>query len=81
MVESLNNWIKDIKDLRVYARANKLRENIIELFHHSHWIGQMFEGKIMPLVLQVLKARTRGLCHLSYVKGDNYVAEVRDNND
>jgi hypothetical protein len=29
----------------------------------------------------VLKVRTRGLDHLSYVKGDNYVAEVRNNND
>jgi hypothetical protein len=26
-----------------------------------------------------LKARTRGLGHLSYVKGDNYVTEVREN--
>jgi hypothetical protein len=29
----------------------------------------------------MLKARTRELGHLSYVKGDNYVAKVRDNND
>jgi hypothetical protein len=41
----------------------------------------MFQGKILPPVLQVLKARTRGLGHLSYIKGDNYVAEVRDNNN
>jgi hypothetical protein len=44
-------------------------------------IGQIFEGKIVPPVLHVLKVRTRGLDYLSYVKGDNYVAEVRDNND
>jgi hypothetical protein len=32
-------------------------------------------------VLRVLKAKTRGLEHLSYVKGDNYIAEVHDNGD
>jgi hypothetical protein len=53
----------------------------MELFHHRRQIGRMFEGKILPPVLHVLKARTRGLGHLSYVKGDNYVAEVWDNND
>jgi hypothetical protein len=41
----------------------------------------MFQGKILPPVLRVLKARTRGLGRLSYVKGDNYVAKVRNNND
>jgi hypothetical protein len=41
-------------------------------------IGRMFE-KNLPHVLRVLKARTRGSCHLSYVKGDNYVTEVREN--
>jgi hypothetical protein len=35
----------------------------------------------LPAVLRVLKARTRGLSHLSLAKGDNYYAEVRDNGD
>jgi hypothetical protein len=81
MAESFNNWIKDIKDIPVCDLADKLREKIMELFHYMCWIGQMFQGKILPPVLQVLKARTRGLGHLSYIKGDNYVAEVRDNNN
>jgi hypothetical protein len=81
MAESFNNWIKDTKDLPVCELANKLREKIMKLFHRRRQIGRMFEGKILPPVLRVLKARTRGLDHLSYVKGDNYVAEVRDNND
>jgi hypothetical protein len=80
MVESSNNWIKDIKDLPVCELADKLREKIMELFHRRRWIGRMFEGKILPPVLRVLKATTRGLGHLSYVKEDNYVVEVRDNN-
>jgi hypothetical protein len=53
----------------------------MELFHRMRRIGQIFEGKIVPPVLHVLKVRTRGLDYLSYVKGDNYVAKVRDNND
>jgi hypothetical protein len=61
--------------------ADKLREKIMELFHRRRRIERMFEGKILPPVLRVLKARTRGLGHLSYVKGDNYVVEVQDNND
>jgi hypothetical protein len=61
--------------------ADKLREKIMELFHRRRRIGQMFEGKILPPILRVLKARTRGLGHLSYVNEDNYIAEVQDNND
>jgi hypothetical protein len=81
MAESFNNWIKDTKDLPVCELADKLREKIIDLFHRRHRIGRMFEGKILTPILRVLKARTRGLNHLSYVKGDNYVVEVRANND
>jgi hypothetical protein len=53
----------------------------MELFHRRSQIGRMFKGRILPPVLRMLKARTRGLNYLSYVKGDNYIAEVRDNND
>jgi hypothetical protein len=74
MAESFNNWIKDIKD-PVCELADKLREKIMELFHRRCRISRMFEGKILPPILWVLKARTRGLDHLSYVKGDNYIAE------
>jgi hypothetical protein len=81
MAESFNNWIKDTKDLPVCELADKLREKIIDLFHRRHRIGRMFEGKILTPILRVLKVRTRGLNHLSYVKGDNYVVEVRANND
>jgi hypothetical protein len=81
IAESFNNWIKDIKDLPKCELADKIREKIMELFHRRQWIGRMLKGKILPDVLQVLKTRTRGLDHLSYVKGDNYIAEVRDNGD
>jgi hypothetical protein len=81
MIESFNNWIKDSKDLPVCELADKLREKIMELFHRRCRISRMFEGKILPPVLRVLKDRTRGLDHLSYVKWNNYIAEVRDNSD
>jgi hypothetical protein len=44
-------------------------------------IACRLEGKILLAFLRVLKARTRGLGHLSLVKGDNYYAKVRDNGD
>jgi hypothetical protein len=81
IVESFNNWIKDIKDLPVCELADKIRKKIMGLFHRRRRIGRMLECKILPDVLRVLKARTRRLGHLSYVKGDNYITEVRDNDD
>jgi hypothetical protein len=81
IAESFNNWIKDIKDLPVCELADKIREKIMELFHRRRRISCRLEGKILSVVLHVLKARTRGLGHLSHVKGDNYYAEVRDNGD
>jgi hypothetical protein len=74
IVESFNNWIKDIKDLLVCELADKIRKKIMELFHRRRRIGRMLECKILSDILRVLKARTRGLGHLSYVKGDNYIA-------
>jgi hypothetical protein len=61
--------------------ADKIREKIMELFHKRWMIGRMLQGNILSAILRVLKAKTRGLGHLSYVKGDNYIAEVRDNSD
>jgi hypothetical protein len=81
IAESFNNWIKDIKDLFMCKLADKVRDKIMELFHRRRRIGWMLQGKILPAILRVLKARTRALCHLSYVKGDNYIIEVHDNGD
>lgn len=39
------------------------------------------QGKILPNVMKILNARTRGLGHLSLVKGDHYNGEVIDHND
>jgi hypothetical protein len=36
-------------------------------------------GRILPAILQILNARTRGLGHLSVIKGDHYSTEVWDN--
>jgi hypothetical protein len=77
----LNNWIKDWKDLPVCDLANKIREEIMELFHRRRRIGQRLQGCILPLVLHILHERTRGLGHLAVKKVYNYIAEVRDNNN
>jgi hypothetical protein len=79
MAEVFNNWVKDHKDLPVCDLAEKIREMTMELFHRRRMIGQKLEGRILPSVLALLKARTRGLGHLSIVKCDNYMADVRDN--
>jgi transposase-like protein len=76
ITESFNNWIKDINDIPVCELADKIREKIMALFHTRRNIGCRLQGKILPSVLRVLKARTRGLCHLSLAKGDNYYVEV-----
>jgi hypothetical protein len=78
MAEVFNNWVKDHKDLPVCDLAEKIREMTMELFHRRRRIGHKLQGIILPSVLAILKARTRGLGHLSIVKCDNYMAEVRD---
>jgi hypothetical protein len=68
IIESFNNWIKDINDLPMCELADKIREKIMKLFHRKR-IACMLEGKILSAVLRVLKARTRDLSHLSLAKG------------
>jgi hypothetical protein len=80
IAEVFNNWIKDWKDLPVCELADKIREEIMELFHRRRRIGQRLQGRILPSVVHILHARTIGLGHLTVKKVDNYVAEVRDNN-
>jgi hypothetical protein len=72
-----NNWIKEIKDLPVCELANKLRDVIMGLWHKRR-IGQRLEGNILPVVLHVLKAQTRGLGHLTVEHSDQFAARVVD---
>lgn len=76
IAEIFNKWIKEIKDLPVCELANKLREMIMILWHKRRKIGQRLQGKdkILPAVLHVLKAQTRGFGHLTVVQGDHYAA-------
>jgi hypothetical protein len=78
MAKVFNDWIKDHKDLPVCDIADKVREMAMELFHRRR-IGERLQGVILPSVMSTLKAQTRGLGHLTIVKSDNYMAEVRDN--
>jgi hypothetical protein len=79
MAEVFNNWIKDHKDLPVCDLADKIREMTMELFHRRRRISERLHGVILPSVMSTLNAQTRGLGHLTIVKSDNYMAEVRDN--
>lgn len=79
LAESFNNWIKDFKDLRVCDLVDKYREKVMVLWDKRRRIGQMLSGKILPAVTQQLKARTRGLGHLSVIRADSLDAEVCDN--
>jgi GTP cyclohydrolase I len=54
---------------------------LMELFFRRRRIGEKLNEKILPSIIHILRARTRGLGHLSLVKGDHYCAEVQDNNN
>jgi hypothetical protein len=71
-----NNWVKDHKDLPICELVDKIRVKIMELFFKRRRIGDKLEGKILPLIINILNARTRGLGHLSLAKNDYYSAEV-----
>jgi hypothetical protein len=78
LAEVFNNWIKDWKDLPVVELADKCREMIMVLWEKRRRIGDKLTGKILPAVLQQLKARTRGLGHLSVTKAGYFSAQVED---
>jgi hypothetical protein len=78
IAEVFKNWIKDIKDLPVCELADKLREKLMTLWHNRRRIEQRLDGRILPAVLYVLKAQTRGLGHLNVVHDDHYAAQVAD---
>jgi hypothetical protein len=48
----------------------------MELFFRRRWIGEGLHEKILPSILNILRACTTGLDHLSLIKGDHYCAEV-----
>ena len=64
LAESFNSWIKDVKDLPAHQLADKIREMIMELFFKRRRIGERLEGTILPVVINQLKMRTRGLAHM-----------------
>jgi hypothetical protein len=71
-----NNWIKDYKDHLVCQLADKVRVMIMKLCFRRRWIRERLIGKILPSILTILRARTRGLGHFSLVKGGHYSIEV-----
>jgi hypothetical protein len=80
-IAELFNWIKDHKDLPICDLADKIRVKLMELFFRRRRIADRLTRKTLPSVLNILRARARGLGHLSLVKGDHYCAEVQDSNE
>ncbi|KAK3149860.1 hypothetical protein QOZ80_3AG0224000 [Eleusine coracana subsp. coracana] len=54
---------------------------IMVLFFKRRKIGERLTGNILPAVLNISRAKTRGLQHLQVMQGDHYALEVRDNNN
>jgi hypothetical protein len=54
---------------------------LMEVIFRRRPIVDKLTGKILPYVLNIPRARTRGLDHLLLVKSDHYCAEVQDSND
>jgi hypothetical protein len=81
ITEVFNNWIKDYKDLPICELADKIRVMIMDPFFRRRRVGERLNGKILPSILTILRARTRGLGHLLLAKGDHYSTEVQDNNN
>ena len=78
ILQSFNNWIRDWKDLPVVELADKIREMIMILWNKRRLISEKLEGNILPAILTILKARTRGLGNLTVVKAGCFAAEVHD---
>jgi hypothetical protein len=57
--EVFNNWIKDHKDLPICDLADKIRVMLLELFFRRQIVDKL-TGKILPSILNILRARTRG---------------------
>uniref|UniRef100_J3LDG7 Uncharacterized protein n=1 Tax=Oryza brachyantha TaxID=4533 RepID=J3LDG7_ORYBR len=80
LAECFNNWIRDFKDLPICDLADKYRELVMILWNRRRRIAQKFSGRILPVVLHQLKARTRELDHLSVVDATSDIAKSWDNN-
>jgi hypothetical protein len=68
IAEVFNNWIKDYKDLPVCELADKIRCLVMDLFFRRKRIGDKLGGTILPIVINLLKARTRGWVIYLYKK-------------
>jgi hypothetical protein len=68
----------DWKDLPVVELTDKLREMVMVPWVKRRKILERLSGKILPAVIQQLKARTRGLGHLTVVDGGSATAKIWD---
>ncbi|KAL6902176.1 hypothetical protein ACP4OV_005052 [Aristida adscensionis] len=73
--ESLNYWVKKIKDLPLVDLLNILRRMTVDLWDKRKRIASKLSGFILPTVIKQLKAKTRGLGQMKVHKGE-HTAEV-----
>jgi hypothetical protein len=76
LAESWNAWIKEHKDLPVYALADAIREQTMKLFAKRRTISRALKGTILPVVVHQMNAASKGLGHLKVTKADRNQAEV-----
>jgi hypothetical protein len=71
IAEVFNNWIKDYNDIHVCELAEKMRVMVMELFFRRRRIAKKLHEKILPSIITILKASTRGqeACSVVWYQG------------
>jgi hypothetical protein len=76
--DGVHAWFKEWHSLLWYRSGFN---PAIKCDYITNNIVEKLTRKILPPIINILRARTRGLGHLSFVKGDHYCAEVQGNNN
>jgi hypothetical protein len=79
LAESWNAWIKPFKDLPLHFMVDAIREKGMIMFERSKRISRALERVILPVVIHLLNAASKGLGHLKVTKGLPDQAEVTKN--
>jgi hypothetical protein len=64
LAETVNNWVKDSKDLPVHILMDTIRGMLMRLIKVRRDIGDRLRGHILPAVIQQINQRSRGLGYL-----------------
>jgi hypothetical protein len=78
LAETVNNWVKDSKDLPVHMLMDTIRGMLMRLIKVRRDIGDRLRGHILPAVIQQINQRSRGLGYLRVGESNDHSCEVRD---